>query len=77
MDFLAECPTDFKLRFGQDEETLSDFANVKTLDRYGEIGAFAQILFNGVNENALMVLFQIEGIEAKQQVVIMVIEKNC
>jgi len=72
MDFLAECPTDLKLRFGQDEETLSDFANVRTLDRYGQIGASAQILFNGVNENALMFLFRREGIEAKQQTLITV-----
>jgi len=72
MDFLAECPTDLKLRFGQDEETLSDFANVRTLDRYGAIGASAQILFNGVNENALMLLFRRKGIEAKQQALITV-----
>ena len=67
MDFLAKCPTDLKLIFGQDEETLSDFANGRTLDRYREIGASAQILFNGVNENAMMLLFRREGIEVKQQ----------
>jgi hypothetical protein len=33
MDFLAECNTDLKLRFGKDEETLSDFVNVRKLWR--------------------------------------------
>jgi len=40
---------------------------LQTLGRYGKIGPSVQILFNGVNENALMVLFRREGIEAKQQ----------
>jgi len=44
----------------------------KALTSYGEIGPSAQILFNRVNENALMVLFRREGIEAKQQVPITV-----
>jgi hypothetical protein len=33
MDVLAECNTDLKLRFGQDEESLSDFVNVRKLWR--------------------------------------------